>query len=180
MTTYISILRGINVSGKKLIKMDVLKRMYENLNFLNVKTYVQSGNVVFNYKEADVSVLKEIISKELERCFGFVVPVILLTADTLQTIIDQNPFNNDSSKDKLHLYVTFLAEKPKQYDAYIFENIKQDGEEFHFSDNAVYLYIPNGYGKTKLTNNLLENKLKVVATTRNWKTTNELLELATQ
>lgn len=180
MTTYISMLRGINVSGKKLVKMDALRMMYENLSFLNVRTYVQSDNVVFIYKDTDVGELEDIIGAEIERCFGFVVPVIVLKKDVLQAIINQNPFANDLSKDELYLHVTFLSNKPKEYDKSIFEKGKQSGEEFYFTDIAVYLYLPNGYGRTKLTNSLFENKLKVMATTRNWKTTKELLKLAAQ
>ena len=83
MTTYISMLRGINVSGKKLVKMDALRMMYENLSFLNVRTYVQSGNVVFIYKDTDVGELEDLIGAEIERCFGFVVPVNVLQFDVL-------------------------------------------------------------------------------------------------
>lgn len=146
MTTYISILRGINVSGQKIIKMYALKNMYEKLNFENVQTYVQSGNAIFSAKEKDTKVLEKVISLQIEKEFGFNVPVIVLNTKTLEKIIEK----------------------------------KHSSEEIAFLPNAVYLNCPNGYGKTKLNNNFLENKLKVQATTRNWKTTNELLKLATK
>lgn len=180
MTTYISILRGINVSGQKLIKMDALKKMYENLNFENIQTYVQSGNVIFSSKEKEPKKLERIISSKIETEFGFEVPVIVLNTKTLETIIENNPLAKNILKDISFLHVTFLADNPTQFDKESIIEKKQPEEEIEFTQNAVYLYCPNGYGKTKLNNNFLENKLKVKATTRNWKTTNELLKLASK
>ena len=178
MTAYISILRGINVSGQKSIKMDALRKMYENLVFQSVKTYVQSGNVIFKGKDFKIAVLEQIISRQIKKDFGFDVPVIVLTIDKLKKIIENNPFSKDPSKDASFLHVTFLSSKPKNFEREIIENKKSNGEEISFSDNAVYLYCPDGYGISKLSNSFLETKLKVGATTRNWKTTNELLKIA--
>ena len=116
MTTYISILRGINVSGQKIIKMDALKRMYEKLNFENVQTYVQSGNVIFSVKETDTKEIEKIISSQIEKEFGFDVPVIVLSAKILGTIIENNPFTKDNSKEPQFLHVTFLADNPIEFD----------------------------------------------------------------
>ena len=186
MTTYISILRGINVSGQKLIKMDALRKSYEKLGFHNVMTYVQSGNVVFTNDNMELRRLKQKIFQQIENDFGFEVPVIVLTVEKLKDIIENNPFTKELNREQTFLHVTFLSSKPDHNDlkticdSKIIEDKKQDGEEIIFSDNAVYLYCPNGYGNTKLTNNFLEAKLKVGATTRNWKTTNELLRIAQQ
>jgi uncharacterized protein (DUF1697 family) len=180
MTTYISILRGINVSGQKLIKMDALKKMYENLNFENIQTYVQSGNVIFSTNATDLKKLENKITSQIEKEFGYVVPVIVLNVEILGGIIKHNPFAKDRQKDFSFLHVTFLADQPKEIDKKSIEEKKQHGEEIEYAKNAVYLYCPNGYGKTKLNNNFLESKLKVKATTRNWKTANELLKLATK
>ncbi len=180
MTTYISILRGINVSGKKLVKMDALSKMYESIGFKNIKTYVQSGNVVFASEENDLKKLEKIISSQIETEFGFNVPVIVFDTKTLETIIENNPFSKDSSKESVFMHVTFLAESPKEFDKEVITSKKQPDEEIAFAQNAVYLYCPNGYARTKLNNNYIESKLKVNATTRNWKTTNELLKLAVE
>ena len=180
MITYISILRGINVSGQKLIKMDALRKSYVNLGFDHVTTYLQSGNVIFTGKKADSGQLAQMISGQIEKDFGFQVPVIVLSIDKLQQIIDDNPFAGDVNKDKAFLHVTFLSSIPDKQDLNTIEEKKQNGEEVSFSDHAVYLYCPNGYGTSKLNNNFLEAKLKVTATTRNWKTTNELLSIARQ
>lgn len=180
MTTYISILRGINVSGQKTIKMDALKKMFEKLNFKSIQTYIQSGNVVFTTAEKDPKKIEKLISLEIKKEFGFDVPVIILHVNTLKEIIDSNPFAKDHVKDISFLHVTFLADNPTKFDKEKIVEKKQPGEEIAFTTNVVYLYCPNGYGKTKLNNTFLENKLKVQATTRNWKTTNELLKLATK
>lgn len=180
MTTYVSILRGINVSGKNLIKMDALRRLYENLHFRNVTTYVQSGNVFFTGKNTKPDELAQTIKLQIEKEFGFDVPVIVLTVEKLKQIIESNPFVNDSNRDKAFLHVTFLFSEPDESDFNAIEEKKLKGEEIFFSGNAVYLYCPNGYGKSKLSNIFLEKKLKVEATTRNWKTTNELFRIAQQ
>lgn len=179
MTTYISILRGINVSGQKLIKMDALKKMYQQLNFENIQTYVQSGNVIFSGKEEAPKILENLISSQIEEEFGFKVPVIVLDVKALKAIIENNPFINEGLKETAFLHITFLADIPADFDKEKIIEKKQPNEEIAFTTNAIYLYCPNGYGKTKLTNNFLERKLKVQATTRNWKTTNQLLKLAT-
>ena len=180
MTTYISILRGINVSGQKQIKMDALRKSFESLGFSNVETYIQSGNVIFSSKNAKTEELSRIISQKVEEDFGFKVPVIVITSDKLKKIIDTNPFLGNEDKGHSFLHVTFLSSKPGNYDSKTIEDKKQAGEKIVYTDNAIYLYCPNGYGKTKLTNNYLEKTLKVTATTRNWKTVNELLKIARQ
>ena len=174
MTTYISLLRGINVGGQKMIKMDALQKLYELMGFQGVTTYLQSGNVVFKANNFSIQALEQKISEEIQKSFSFVVPIIVLSIDKLQQIISNNPFANDANKDVSFLHVTFLASQPIGIDYKMIEDKKQNGEEICLTHIAVYLYCPNGYGRTKLTNNLLENKLKVGATTRNWKTVNEL------
>ena len=178
MTTYISILRGINVSGQKLIKMAHLQKTYEKLGFGSITTYVQSGNVVFTGKKATPNELAASITQQIAKDFGFQVPVIVFSINKLKQIIASNPFINDSQKDIAYLHVTFLSSQPPKFDVEAIEEKKQIGEAIAFTNAAVYLYCPNGYGKTKLTNNFLETKLQVSATTRNWKTANELARIA--
>jgi uncharacterized protein (DUF1697 family) len=179
MTTYISLLRGINVSGQKRIQMTALKEIYEELNFSNIQTFIQSGNVVFQYIESDPHDLALNISNKIQKQFGFFVPVIVLTAPELKDIIEKNPFVEDITKKKDHQCVTFLDSQPKEIDLDIINKVKQEGEEFVINGKAVYLYCPHGFARTKLTNVFFEKKLKVNATTRNWKTATELLMLAT-
>ena len=178
MTTYISILRGINVSGHRLIKMEALRKSYESIGCKNVQSYLQSGNVVFAYHAIEPIHLEKQISILINKDFGFEVPTIVMSVDKLKKIIVNNPFTRDASKDIALLHVTFLSSKPDCVDLKNIEDKKQEGEEIFISDDVVYLFCPKGYGNTKLSNNFLEAKLKVGATTRNWKTTNELLKLA--
>lgn len=178
MKTYISILRAINVSGQKVIKMDALKRMYESLHFENVRTYIQSGNVLFSSAEADPKELESIISAKIQAEFGFEVPVLVLSIETLEKIVQDNPFAEGNGKDIAFLHVTFLADSPVDYDLESILQKKQRDEEIAITSKAVYMYCPHGYGKTKLHNSFLESKLKIPATTRNWKTTKEILKLA--
>jgi uncharacterized protein (DUF1697 family) len=178
MITYIAILRGINVSGKRIIKMDALKKMLTELNFENVRTYIQSGNIVFEAQNTNANQLEKTLSEEIKKQFGFDVPVIVLDIDELKSIITKNPFINNKTIDPLHLHITFLNEEPVKAIAAKIPVTDYLPDEFLVIGKAVYLHCPNGYGNTKLNNTFFENKLKVSATTRNWKTTCQLLKIA--
>lgn len=178
MQTYISLLRGINVSGHKIIKMETLRKMYQELGYDDVLSYVQSGNVVFRAEASNCEELAQKISSAILKDFNFEVPVFVLSSPQLENIIANNPFSKEATKDEAFFHVTFLAEKPTTYSHEFIEQKKQDDEDIAFADDAIYLYCPNGYGQTKLHNTFLESKLKVGATTRNWKTTKKLLEMA--
>lgn len=177
---YISILRGINVSGQKLIKMEALRALYENLGFKDITTYVQSGNVIFSTKTTDVAKLGKKIAAQINEQFGYEVPVLVLTANKLQEVIQNNPFIKDKQKNAAFFHVTFLSGPAQAGYQTAIEEKKSAGEAIAFLNEVIYIYCPNGYGKTKLTNNFIETKLKVTATTRNWKTVNELYRMATE
>lgn len=178
MPTFISILRGINVSGQKLIKMEALKELYEKLGFTSIQTYIQSGNVVFRSENSDPVSLEKMISQQIQKSTGFEVPVIVLGIEELTEIINKNPFIHDKTKDISLLHVTVLAGSPQLVNFDKLNEKKSMGEEFAWIGRAIYLYCPVGYGRTKLTNTFLEKTLKVSATTRSWKTTLELLRIA--
>jgi uncharacterized protein (DUF1697 family) len=178
METYISILRGINVSGHRIIKMEKLRQLYLDLGFENVKSYIQSGNVVFQTKEESNEELGLNIEKCIKDNFGFEVPVIVNKLQEFKQILNSNPFLKDKTKNISFLHITFLSEKPKKVDLENILNDKFEQDEFNLLNKAVYLYCPNSYSNSKLTNKFFEKKLKVMATTRNWKTALELLNLA--
>ncbi|MEO6902005.1 MAG: DUF1697 domain-containing protein [Bacteroidia bacterium] len=178
MITYISILRGINVSGHRMIKMQALKELLSSLGFQNIQTYIQSGNIVFQYKKTDHQKLEKKIANAIIDKFTFDVPVIVMELCEFQQIIVGNPFVKDKTKDLAYLHVTFLAGKP---DLKSFNKIKEgfyQPDEFYFVSKAIYLYCPTSYSNSKLTNGFFEKKLKITATTRNWKTINEIQNLA--
>ena len=178
MKVYISLLRGINVSGQKLIKMDALQKSYTSLGLKHVQSYVQSGNLVFSAENTESGELEDRIRAMIEQEYGFDVPVQVLTAEYLEKVVEANPFAKDDSKDPSFFHLTFLSETPGSIDIENIEAKKLPGEEIIIRDKVIYLYCPNGYGKTKLNNNFLETKCKVGATTRNWKTSRELLRIA--
>jgi uncharacterized protein (DUF1697 family) len=175
---WISLLRGINVSGRNPIKMDTLRKLYEGLGYLNITTYLQSGNVIFEGDAMDCTGIAQRISLQIAKDMGLQVPVIVISPSTLKRIIDENPYQHDPAKDMAHLYVSFLASSPQTLNQDVIESKLQPGEAIRISDHAAYLYCPGGYGRTRVNNNFLETKLGVVATTRNWKTTQELYRIA--
>lgn len=178
MKTYVAILRGINVSGQKLIPMKQLQAMLAEFGFKNVTTYIQSGNIVFHFQESSIADLRSLVEQNIHKQFGFEVPVLVFAAEKLRDVVSKNPFLTDSSRSVEFMHVTFLLSAPQVSDFEAVKCKKQDGEEVLLIDDLVYLYCPNGYGRTKLTNNFLEAKLGVEATTRNWKTVNALLNIA--
>ncbi|MBN4062481.1 MAG: hypothetical protein COA57_06240 [Flavobacteriales bacterium] len=178
METYIAMLRGINVSGQKKIKMADLKAHFEQLNFKNVQTYIQSGNVIFNNKKSAAAMLEKAIEQKILKEYGFRVPVIVKSPNELRYVLANNSFLNDQSKDKSRLYVTFLAEEPAVVHVEKLKSIDHSPEAYILDVQHIYFFSPHGYGRAKMNNNFFENKLKVAATTRNWKTVNKLSEMA--
>ena len=177
MKTYISILRGINVGGHKKLKMDDLRNMYEKLGFKNVKTYIQSGNVVFQNREISCKELEHKISTEILKLFSIEVPVIVISQIDMEIIYANNPFVNNQNKEISTLHTTFFSHQPEKSEI---NKISGDfgNDEYIFTEKAVYVYCPDGYGNSKLTNSFFETKLRITATTRNWKTVSELVQTA--
>lgn len=165
MPTYISMLRGINVSGQKSIKMEKLKELYESLKFNDIKTYIQSGNVMFECKDSDYKSLEKKIENKIKEKIGFDVVIFIRTRNELKKVIENNPFKEDE-----RIYVTFLSSVPSKIPIDEINKAKGKSEKYFISSREIYFSCPNGYGKTKLSNNFFENKLKVTATTRNWNT----------
>jgi uncharacterized protein (DUF1697 family) len=181
MNTYICILRGINVSGQKKIKMADLRDLLENSSELHqVQTYIQSGNILFDASHKDPSFLSRHIHQLILDHYGFEVPVMLRTAEEWEEVINNIPYPPDVVNDEKSIYITFLEEAPTAEQALQLDPAPYSPEQFMIRHRDVYLYLPRGYGRTRLNNNFFEKKLGITATTRNWKTTNKLLELARQ
>jgi uncharacterized protein (DUF1697 family) len=177
MQTYLAILRGINVGGHHLIAMKELKALFEDLRFQGVRTYIQSGNVVFQAPDADPQTLAARIEARILEQYQFPVPVLIRTAAELKAALDRNPFLQPGGPDPDKLHVTFLADHPDparlaQVDAY------NGPDACSISEREVFLYCPQGYGNTKLNNSFFEKKLGVRATTRNLKTVRHLVGMA--
>ena len=168
-------LRGINVGGKRRVKMDELKEFYASMGCLNVQTYVQSGNVIFQHRDTNGSKLASKIERSLNEHFGLDIAVIIRTQEEFNRLLDKNPF---ADKDESKLHVTFLSSKPQKIPTDQIERYAAAGEAYSISDKEVYLFCPDGYGRTKLSNNFFEKIMKATATTRNWRTVNTLYSMS--
>ena len=174
--TFIAILRGINVSGQKKIKMAELRQLLSNKGLADVQTYIQSGNIVFN-SEIEENQLADIVRSCILDHFGFEVPTLIVPASKLNLIIAENPLHNiDINK----LHVTFLTELPEKQLVDALPLSPNPNEEYRIVGDVIYVYCPDGYGRTKINNMFFERKLKGIATTRNWKTCLKLREMAQQ
>ncbi len=178
MKTYIALLRGINVSGQKLIKMAELKTMFEKTGFKKVVTYIQSGNVVFLAKANDNVLLSEQIKKAILETFGYDVDVQVLEADQLKKIKESNSFLKGNEDQLKSIYYTLLAEKPAIELVAELNKLEQTTEFFKITDEAIYCFYPNGVGRSKHNGLFFEKKLKVSCTTRNYNTISKLVELS--
>jgi len=176
MERYICLLRGINVVGKNLIRMAELRTTFERLGFGNVSTYLQSGNVLFETGKTDKNHLEEMIASEIGKDFGFQVPVLLIKPDLLKEVVDQCPYIPQKEEDFSSIYLTFPFSPVQDFNLEKLLSKRLPGEEIEVRKQAVYLYCPGGYGKTKLSNTFLEYVLGVPCTTRNLRTATELLK----
>ncbi|GAB3313611.1 DUF1697 domain-containing protein [Larkinella ripae] len=177
MKTYLAMLRGINVSGQKKISMAELKSLFESLDFEQVKTYIQSGHVLFKQEVMNHEEQAKRIEKKIAEQYGFAVPVIVRSQEELAEAIDKNPFLNEPGVELDKLHVTFLTDAPSPANYDKIKDVSFGSDRFRLAGKNVYVYCPGGYGVTKLSNAFFETKLKETATTRNWKTVNELLRM---
>jgi uncharacterized protein (DUF1697 family) len=176
VTISIALLRGINVNGHNLIKMTDLKRMFAAMGFARVQTYIQSGNVLFESAE-DAAVLQRRIEAEIQAVFGLSVPVVVRTTAELERVISDCPFPPHELRAGESLYVALLAAAPAQAGIDRLLAYPSDTDELRIAGREVYLLLRQGAHKTRFTNNFLEQKLGVAATTRNWQTINKLAAL---
>lgn len=178
MPTYISILRGINVSGKKKILMADLRALYENIGFTDVKSYIQSGNLAFGTnKEESNQALEEKIAGAIAENYPFEVPILVRRKEEIEATLANNPFAKEADIDIKKLHVTFLAQMPAQDRLDLLAEVNYPPDRFEINGQDIFIHCPNRYGETKLSNTFFERKLKVSATTRNWKTVNKLWEM---
>jgi uncharacterized protein (DUF1697 family) len=166
----IALLRGVNIGGRK-VPMAALRDVFEQLGHGNVRTYIQSGNVVFDATGPGPRV-RAAIEDAIRRAFGLDVTVLLRTPAELAKVTAQNPYGEDA-------YVTFLDGVPDRNRVAALDPAPFAPDEFRVIGQEVYLRCPNGYGRTKVNNTFFEKKLATRATTRNWRTVETLLDWAT-
>lgn len=174
MDTYIALLRGINVGGNKKIKMADLRALYDSLGFESVQTLLQSGNVIF--KSASGDDLAQRIETAIQARFGFESRIIIRTATQWQDIISNHPFTDTQLDEPRKLQIVFMLEALESIEPLRNAHNAHNGTEIiHHSRQELYIVYPNGMGRSKLSNNLIERKLETVTTGRNWNTVNKIL-----
>ncbi len=171
MPAIISLLRGVNVGGHHKIKMDELRALYESLGLRDPQTYVQSGNVVCESKERNLAALAGKIETAIEKKFGFRPDVVLRTASEMRDVVTRNPFAKRKDTNPSKLIVFFLTRDPGEF------AITTEREEVHFRGRELYIYFPDGMGRSKLVP-VLSRALKNTGTARNWNTVTKLLAMA--
>ena len=178
MTAFICLLRGVNVGGNKMLKMDALKVLCGSLGLKDAKTYLQSGNVVFRSDDADRAGLGRRIEEGIRKKTGLEVKVILRTAGELRKVIAASPLAAAPERNPSALLVAFLAGEIAKEAKALLLNLKAESEALHFGSRELYIYLPDGIAGSKLSNSLTEKKLGVNVTARNWNTVNALLGMA--
>ncbi len=176
MNTFVALLRGINVGGRSIVRMGELRSLFASLGHSDVRTYVQSGNVVFASADAR-SHVAEGLERRIEEVFGLQVPVLLRTAEELAGVAAGNPFLG-TIDDLAKLHVVFLADPPAPSAVARLDPDRSPPDALAVSGREVYLRLPHGAGRTKLTVEYFERALGTRATARNWRTVTKLLELA--
>ncbi|MBC7495472.1 MAG: DUF1697 domain-containing protein [Flavobacterium sp.] len=169
MKTYLVLLRGINVSGTKMIKMDALTKALQNIGFTNVQTYIQSGNVFVNSTETAAKV-GLLIKQEIFKIFGHDVPAIVIDKLELKSCFENNPFLNDKNTDTKKLYVAFVSKELNQNSIHELKISQFKPDEAVVDGSKIYIKYDIGAGKTRLDQKYIEKKLTVTATIRNWNT----------
>lgn len=171
-------MRGINVSGVKIIKMEDLRAYFEDMGFRNVKTYIQSGNVVFEANKQTLAALTKKITKGLEDALGYNVPIVTIEANTMQSIKDADIFTNVLKVvPTAKKYVAFLERTLTKDEITHLHSLTNAVDVYYSTGNEIYITIDESKGKSLYTNMLLEKKLKIYATTRNWNTVCKLASM---
>jgi len=171
--TAVALLRGINVGGKNLLPMKALAEIFEDAGCVEVRTYIQSGNVVFRGGKGDVAAA---VRAAIEARSGLKVPVIVRSRAEMARCVAENPFAG-TGIDAAWLHVMFMEDEPSAEQVAGLDAERSRPDEFAVRGREVYLHLPNGAGRTKLTNAYFDAKLKTVGTQRNWKTVLTLAEM---
>ena len=176
MQTHLALLRGINVSGTKMIKMEALKLRLETIGFENVRTYIQSGNVLIDSIESSNKVAF-LIKQEIFKTFGFDVPTLVVSKDDLESCLQRNPFLKSENFDLKKMYVAFVSKELSENSIHELKTSQFKPDEAIIMGNKIFIKYDVGAGKTRLDQKYIEKKLNVVATIRNWNSISNLYEL---
>jgi len=178
MAVLISMLRGVNLGAHNRIPMDALRSVYESLKLEEPRTYVQSGNIIFRTKEKDLAKLALKIQDAIQKKFKCRPDVLLRTTDDLKKAVSATPFAGRSGLEPGKILVTFLAAPPSAEAEANLAKFKDYPEELHLKGRELYIYFPNGAGRSKLPWSSVEKLLGVTGTARNWNSVRKMLEMA--
>lgn len=179
MQTCISFLRGVNMAGHNKIRMTELAVLYKKIGFNDAETFIQSGNVIFsNSANLPLDQITAKIEDGISKQFGYDIPALVRTSNNLKEIISANPYAGEESFDTTKLAVIFLYKVPDESQIQKIRGVDYPPDKFMIKGKEIYIYCPNGFGKTKLYTNFFENRMKVTGTARNWNTLNTIFELA--
>ncbi len=174
--TYLALLRGINVGGKNQILMKDLIEIFIEAGCVNVRTYIQSGNVLFQTPESFSSQHPNLITSLIEARFGYRIPIVIRTLEQIREVLATNPFlQNGAPLESLH--VVFLKDLPTALHAQNLDPERSPPDVFELRGQEIFMLLPNGAADSKLTNAYFDSKLKTVSTGRNWRTVNKLYDL---
>lgn len=174
--TYVALLRGINVGGKNMLPMNDLRGMFTDAGCRDAQTYIQSGNVIFRADPDVVAPLLGVITARIAERFGYRVPVLLRTTEQIGDVIRHNPFVAAGAAEET-LHVLFLADRPSAVSVDSLDPNRSPPDAFIVRGQEIYLRLPNGAGRTKMTNTYFDTKLATTSTGRNWRTVNTICAL---
>jgi uncharacterized protein (DUF1697 family) len=177
MTTHLALLRGINVSGHNMMKMDVLKTTLENIGFQNVVTYIQSGNIFVDTDDENTAAVGFKIKQEIFKAFGHEVPVVVVKKADLEACFKNNPYLKEKEADTKKLYVAFVSIELRSDSINDLKISQVKPDEASIDESRIYIKYAVGAGKTRLDQKYIEKKMNVTATIRNWNTVTQLLKI---
>ncbi|WP_310381015.1 DUF1697 domain-containing protein [Flavobacterium sp.] len=180
MATHLALLRGINVSGHNMIKMEALKTTLEGIGFENVQTYIQSGNVFVDTDDENAAAVGFKIKQEIFKAFGHEVPVVVIGKSDLEACFKNNPFLKENEIDFKKLYVAFVSKELQKENRNELKISQFKPDEASIDASRIYIKYSVGAGKTRFDQKYIEKKLNVTATIRNWNTVTQLLQLYEQ
>lgn len=178
IVAHVALLRGINVGGRNLLPMAELVKMFAAAGCGHVRTFIQSGNVLFDAAPGFANQLPKTVSAQIEKKFGLKVPVIVRSTGELEKAVSHNPFLKNGTPEEM-LHVMFLANAPRTENVSALDPKRLPPDEFILRGREIYLKMPNGVARSKLTNAYFDSKLGTVSTSRNWRTVLKLLRLST-
>jgi uncharacterized protein (DUF1697 family) len=173
---YVTFLRGINVGGKNMIKMELLREMFSSLGFKNVKSYINSGNLIFETVETDDNVLSAKIAATITSTFSFKINVMTRTIAEIEDLVENNPFAGQFENDK-DLHVFFLDEDLSEKKRELLIAQANENEMFAFNPRTIFCLLRISILDSIVGKGFIDKKLKVSATARNWRTVNKILEM---